>query len=69
MWSLEDLDYWIAVIRQISDEAYSDPGFVQAAPHNHSVHKLAPDSLDEPDRWAMTWRAHLRKSALRRKAE
>jgi len=68
MWSKEDLDYWVAVLRQISDEAYSNPGYVKAAPHNHPVQKLAPDSLDEPDRWAMTWRAHLRKSALRRKA-
>ncbi|MBT8080398.1 MAG: aminomethyl-transferring glycine dehydrogenase subunit GcvPB, partial [Gammaproteobacteria bacterium] len=66
MWSREDIDYWIAVLQQISDEAYSDPDVVRTAPHNSSVHRLGPDSLDEPERWAMTWRAHCRKSALRR---
>jgi len=65
MWSKEDIDYWIAVLRQISDEAYSNPDIVKTAPHNQSVRKLAPESLDEPDRWAMTWRAHLRKRAIR----
>ena len=68
MWSIEDVDYWIAVLKQISDEAYSNPEIVKTAPHNQAVHRPVPDSLDEPDRWAMTWRAHLRKQAARRKA-
>jgi glycine dehydrogenase subunit 2 len=61
MWSKEDVDYWIAVLRQISDEAYSDPEIVRTAPHNQAIRKLGPESLDEPDRWAMTWRAYLKK--------
>ena len=65
MWSKEDVDYWIAVLKQISDEAYSDPELVKSAPHNQAIHKLGTDSLDEPDRWATTWRAHQRKSKLR----
>ena len=68
MWSKEDLDYWIAVLRQISEEAYTDPDIVKTAPHNQPVRQLAPESLNEPDRWAMTWRAHLKKRALRNKA-
>ena len=67
MWSKEDLDYWIAVLAQISDEAYTDPELVKSAPHSQAVHKLAADSLDEPDRWAMTWRAHQKKQARRSK--
>jgi glycine dehydrogenase subunit 2 len=66
MWSVEDCDYWIAVLKQISDEAYSDPAIVTSAPHNQPVHKLGPESLDEPDRWAMTWRAYKRKRATRK---
>ena len=62
MWSREDVDYWIAVLKQISDEAYSDPDLVKSAPHNHAISQLGPTSLDEPDNWAMTWRAHRRKS-------
>ena len=68
MWSKEDLDYWIAVLQQISDEAYSDPDIVTSAPHNQSVHKLSPESLDDPAQWAMTWRAHKKKQALRGRA-
>jgi len=67
MWSKEDVDYWIAVLKQISDEAYSDPKKVKTAPHNHPIGRLGPESLDEPDRWAMTWRAYLRKKAARAK--
>jgi glycine dehydrogenase subunit 2 len=66
MWSREDVDYWIAVLRQISDEAYSDPDIVKSAPHNQAVHRQGPTSLDEPDNWAMTWRAWQRKTAKRR---
>ena len=64
MWSKEDVDYWIAVLKQISDEAYSDPELVKSAPHNQAIHKLGPESLNEPDRWAMTWRAHKRKRGM-----
>lgn len=63
MWSKEDIDYWIAVLRRISDEAYSDPEIVKTAPHNQAVGKLADIDLDDPDNWATTWRAYLRKKA------
>lgn len=65
MWSKEDIDYWIAVLKQITDEAYSNPDIVKRAPHNQAIHKLTPASLDEPDQWAMTWRAWKRKRAAR----
>jgi glycine dehydrogenase subunit 2 len=65
MWSKEDIDYWIAVLRQVCEEAYSNPERVKTAPHNQVIHKLGPESLDEPDRWAMTWRAFRRKRGAR----
>jgi glycine dehydrogenase subunit 2 len=65
MWSKEDIDYWIAVLKQVCEEAYSDPDLVKSAPHNQAIHKLGPESLDEPDRWAMTWRAYQRKRRAR----
>ncbi|HKS56276.1 MAG TPA: aminomethyl-transferring glycine dehydrogenase subunit GcvPB [Steroidobacteraceae bacterium] len=61
MWSKEDVDYWIAVLAKVCEEAYSDPELVKSAPHNQTIHKLGPKSLDEPDNWAMTWRAFRRK--------
>ncbi|MDO9488286.1 MAG: hypothetical protein Q7J32_07915, partial [Sphingomonadaceae bacterium] len=64
MWSKEDVDYWIAVLRHVCAEAYSDPETVKSAPHNQAVHKLSVDNLDDPARWATTWRAHRRKAGL-----
>ena len=61
MWSREDVDYWIAVLQRISDEAYSNPEIVRTAPHNQVIGKLRGTSLDEPENWAMTWRAYRRK--------
>jgi len=65
MWSKEDIDTWIAVLRQISDEAYSDPEIVRTAPHNQAVAKLNDANLDDPAVYATTWRAHLRKREAR----
>jgi glycine dehydrogenase subunit 2 len=63
MYSKEDIDYWIAVLAHISDEAYASPEIVKTAPHNQAIHQMKYESLDDPDRWAMTWRAHKRKNA------
>jgi glycine dehydrogenase subunit 2 len=61
MYSKEDIDYWIDVLAQISDEAYSDPQIVKTAPHNQAIHKIDHAALEDPDRWATTWRAYQRK--------
>jgi glycine dehydrogenase subunit 2 len=61
MYSKEDIDYWIDVLAKISDEAYSDPEIVKSAPHNQAIHKLDATALEDPERWAMTWRAYKRK--------
>ena len=61
MWSKEDLDYWIAVLVQVCDEAYSDPDLVKSAPHNHPVVHPLVETAEEPDTWAMTLRAQERK--------
>ncbi len=61
MWSKEDIDYWIDVLAQVCREAYDDPELVRTAPHNQVVHKLDDASLDDPARWATTWRAYQRK--------
>jgi glycine dehydrogenase subunit 2 len=69
MWSREDIDYWIDVLAQVVDEAYRDPELVRSAPHNQVVRKLSGKSLDDPDVWATTWAAHLRKRAARAPVE
>ena len=65
MWSKEDIDYWIAVLERISEEAYATPEVVKSAPHNHAIRKLDAAPLEDPDHWAMTWRAYQRKQAAK----
>jgi glycine dehydrogenase subunit 2 len=61
MYSKEDLDYWIDVIARISQEAYADTELVKSAPHKQPIRQIKSDWLDDPAKWAITWRAYLRK--------
>jgi glycine dehydrogenase subunit 2 len=60
-WSREDIDYWIDVLAHVLDEGRRDPALVRSAPHNQVVAQIDGTGLDDPDRWATTWRAYLRK--------
>jgi glycine dehydrogenase subunit 2 len=61
-YSKADLDEYAAVLRRMSAEAYADPETVKTAPHNSTVHRTHPESFDDPDEWAVTWRAYRRKT-------
>ena len=61
LWSKEDIDQWVAAVRRISDEAYSNPEIVLTAPHNQPVAQVRGDWMEDPEKWAMTWRAFVRK--------
>ena len=51
--------------RTFCEEAYEDPEIVTSAPHNQvDAQARRPSSLDDPDRWATTWRAYRRKTSL-----
>ena len=60
-YSMTELDEYIAALQSVSDEAYSDPETVLSAPHRSCIHKVNQDSFDDPARWAITWRAYLKK--------
>ena len=60
-YSKDDLDEYVAVLRQISREAYQDPQLVKNAPHNSVVHRVPSPGIDEPERIAVTWRQYQRK--------
>ena len=60
-YSKEDLDEYIAILKHIADEAYTHPEIVHTAPHNSTIHKINQDSFDDPEAWAITWRAYKRK--------
>ena len=61
-YSKSDIDYWIAALDQISKEAYTTPDIVKRSPHNSTIAKMNETTLDDPEKWAMTWRAYLRKT-------
>jgi glycine dehydrogenase subunit 2 len=50
----------ITVLAQISDEAYANPELVKT-PHNQAIHRVDTAPLEDPAKWAMTWRAYKRK--------
>ncbi len=60
-YSKAEIDEYIAGLARVADEAYTNPDIVKSAPHNSVVHKLITDSLDDPEKWAITWRAYLKK--------
>jgi len=60
-YSREELDEYINVLRAVAKEAKESPEVVKSAPHNQVVHHTDHADLDDPARWAITWRAYLRK--------
>ncbi len=60
-YSKKDIDYWCNVLEKVSEEAYKDPELVKSAPHRSSIHKIEWDGFNDPERWAMSWRAYRRK--------
>ena len=60
-YSRADLDEYAEIIAEISREAYENPEAVLHSPQNSTVHQMDPAPHDDPERWALTWRAYLRK--------
>ena len=60
-YSLRELDEYLDIMAHVASEAYQDPEVAKTAPHNSTIHLIDHDPLDDPDRWATTWRAYRRK--------
>ena len=63
-YSRADLDEYAAMLRGVADEAYATPDVVRMAPHRSTIHQIDHTWFDDPERWAPTWRAYLRKHLL-----
>jgi len=61
--SKDNLDEYVAVIAHVAEEARTNPELVKSAPHNSTVHSIDHAPLDDPEKWAMTWRAYRKKVA------
>ncbi|MEV5708436.1 aminomethyl-transferring glycine dehydrogenase subunit GcvPB [Actinoallomurus sp. NPDC052274] len=60
-YSRADLDEYAAILAEVAREAYEEPETVRTAPHRSTVHRIRQDTLDDPQTWAVTWRAYRRK--------
>ena len=60
-YSKVELEEYAAALAEVAREAREDPETVRTAPHNSTVHQTNEDDLDDPARWAITWRAYQRK--------
>ncbi len=63
-YSKDELDEYAAILGHVAAEAYSNPEIVRSAPHNSTVHTIDHSVFDDPAKWAITWRAYLRKHGL-----
>lgn len=59
--SKEDLDKFAEIFQKISQEAYTNSDIIKTAPHNCLISKVDSSPSTDPRKWAMTWRAYLKK--------
>lgn len=60
-YTMSELDEYAAVLAEVAREARENPEVVRTAPHNQTVHRIDESDLDDPERWAITWRGYQRK--------
>jgi glycine dehydrogenase subunit 2 len=60
-YSKGEIDEYIAGLKRVVEEAYTNPENVKNAPYNSVVHKIDHRTLDDPEKWAITWRLYLKK--------
>jgi len=60
-YSKAELDEYLAGLEQVVEEAYTEPEKVKTAPHRSVSHRAENHLLDDPQTWAITWRAYLKK--------
>lgn len=61
--SKADIDEYIETLKFVFNEAYISPEIAKTAPHRSTTHQVDESSLDDPARWAISWRTYLRKTA------
>ncbi len=60
-YSKADLDEYAAIIRRVSDEAYTDPDLVRSAPHRSTLPQVDESPLHDIEQVVTTWRAWKRR--------
>lgn len=60
-YSKAELDEYLDGLRHIVEEARNEPETVKGAPYRSVVHQIDESWMDDPKKWAVTWRAYLKK--------
>ena len=61
-YSKADIDEYVGILKNISDEAYSNPDIVKSAPHNAALaSQISPEYLADIKLLCTTWRAFKKK--------
>ncbi|MCL7452579.1 MAG: aminomethyl-transferring glycine dehydrogenase subunit GcvPB [Anaerolineae bacterium] len=61
-YTKDELDEYADILAHVAQEARVDPELVKTAPHRSTIHSIEHEPLDDPERWAVTWRAYRRKT-------
>ena len=59
--SVEDIDEYINTLRYVFQECYDNPEYVKSAPHASTTHQVDESGMDDPAKWATSWKVYLRK--------
>lgn len=60
-YSKAELDEYLDGLRHIAEEARNEPETVTKAPHRSVVSRIDESWMDDPEKWAITWRSYLKK--------
>lgn len=63
-YSKVELDEYLAGLRQVVKECRETPEVVKTAPHNSVIHRVDESVLDDPSKWAITWRLFKKKQGF-----
>jgi len=55
------LDEYVDTLAHIAEQAYENPDVLRNSPQRSVVHRIDESTLDDPEEWAITWRAYKKK--------
>ncbi|MEL7563302.1 MAG: aminomethyl-transferring glycine dehydrogenase subunit GcvPB, partial [Dehalobacterium sp.] len=55
-YSKDDLDEYVAILKQVSKECYENPDIIKNAPHNAPIHNIEEYYIHDHEKIAVTWR-------------
>jgi len=64
-YTKEDIEQYCKAVEIVAREAAENPELVKNSPYKSACHKrINEEELDDPEKWALTWRAYKRKYGI-----